>query len=226
MNQTNERRTHRRRTVNPEADGRRIVTVALYDDGHSRVETVRADSGAQAIAVHLETCLRPTESATSVDLVCHDPSGCDFARRWLAGIDAADETDCPGPVLCATATGHDITKRPVRTEDAPDDTAVVWMMKYNPFSPRGPPTRPVKSELPTRGPFDIGLGYTAYLIDTPSGDTLVAETQSGGVIGPDLKTVRDDVSAGDPSLMAQQVAEAARAKQGAQAMKPEQIFNA
>ena len=82
----------------------------------------------------------------------------------------------------------------------------VWMYQYRPFTMGGSVYQPVKCDIPALGPYDIGKGYEGYVIVSPDDRTFVVDAISGGVVGPSLTQVREDVEQGDPDMMAEQVA--------------------
>lgn len=91
----------------------------------------------------------------------------------------------------------------------------VWTRAYRPFIMGGDCNASVKCRLPVDGPYDIGKGFKAYLVTGSDGTTRVAEAVSGGLIGPDLESVRKDVKAATKKVMKQQVKDAVAARDAA-----------
>ena len=88
----------------------------------------------------------------------------------------------------------------------------IWTWKYEPFQLGGmggaPCQRPVAVEVPATGPYDLGNGFHGYLVTGPSGQTVVAEAESGGIVGDSVQQVRADIAAcKDPKMMREQVRE-------------------
>lgn len=81
----------------------------------------------------------------------------------------------------------------------------VWTRSYNPLILGGDVYGKVKCKMNVEGPYDIGKGFKAYLVEDKDGNTKVAEEISGGIIGPDLETVRKDVAEGEKNVMQAQV---------------------
>jgi hypothetical protein len=100
----------------------------------------------------------------------------------------------------------------------------VWMIGYFPMTMGGKVHRPIICDVPVEGPFDLGAGYTGYVVRSPGGSVRIAESITGAVVGPDLETVRQDVAEAVVGVMAEQVEQAKGTVKSAQAVTPEQFW--
>ena len=103
-------------------------------------------------------------------------------------------------------------------------TLDIWTYGYYPMTLGGPVRRPIKTSVSVGKPADIGAGYSAHLIDTPSGATVVAEASSGALIGPSLDAARADVASANPKTMAEQIADAIEKRDRASRLEPYEFF--
>lgn len=72
----------------------------------------------------------------------------------------------------------------------------IWTVgKAPPFQMGGYPQFPLVTEITEgiEGPFEIGKGFTAFVITAPNGRTFVAEATSGAIVGDTLTMVRNDM---------------------------------
>lgn len=80
----------------------------------------------------------------------------------------------------------------------------MWTHVYRPFILGGSCNYILGTEIEEyEGPFDLGKGFTGFLVTTPSGATRVIESTSGGIVGDTLNEVRADIST-TPSKQAMQ----------------------
>ena len=100
----------------------------------------------------------------------------------------------------------------------------IWALRYRPFLMGGDVNRPMATTVIATGPYALGLGYSGYLVASPSGKTHVAEATSGALIGPSLAEVREDVRTGDPALMVQQVQTAQGEAVRAENVSPQEFW--
>ena len=100
----------------------------------------------------------------------------------------------------------------------------IWKRGYSPFTLGGDVHRPIKMKVEASAPVDLGEGYQGYIIDTPKGKTLVAESTSGAVVGDTLEMVRADIAAGDPEVMRKQIEDAKRTRDDAEEVSPDVFF--
>jgi hypothetical protein len=101
----------------------------------------------------------------------------------------------------------------------------VFTLGYFPFVMGGRTWQEICIEVENAdGPHDIGKGYQAYVITAPNGKTFVAEATSGAFVGPDLKTVRDDIKLGEQETMDKQVAQAVEQSKLAKTLTPEEFW--
>jgi hypothetical protein len=77
---------------------------------------------------------------------------------------------------------------------------------------------------PTSGPHDLGCEFEGYVITAPDGVTYIAEASSGAFVGPNLDTVRADITEGGIDLMLQQVNKARRDREIAVDLTPEDFW--
>ena len=103
-------------------------------------------------------------------------------------------------------------------------TITIWTQAYRPFMMGGNVHAGIKTQVEAEGPFDLGKGYQGYLLTAPWGETFVAEAQSGGLIGPDLETVRADVKEADPEVMKGQIEWALKELKGCTAEAPAKFW--
>lgn len=83
-----------------------------------------------------------------------------------------------------------------------------WTTNYRPFIMGGDVNAPIMAEIEASGPFDIGKGYLAYLIVSPSGKTFVCESVTGAIVGSTIEQVKDDVKSGTKKDMDKQIDDA------------------
>ena len=100
----------------------------------------------------------------------------------------------------------------------------VFTIGYFPFLMGGYPYQPISCEVEADGPHSIGKGYKGYVVTAPNGKTFVAEATSGAFVGPDLKTVREDIKLGEKKTMAKQVADAVEQGKGAKELTPDKFW--
>lgn len=81
----------------------------------------------------------------------------------------------------------------------------VWTFQEINF--RGLPSRaPVCVHVEADGPFDIGNGWSAYVVTAPNGQILIAEAKTGALVGGSLDEVRADMAKADPEVLSEQEA--------------------
>lgn len=80
-----------------------------------------------------------------------------------------------------------------------------------------------KCDVPVTGPHDLGKGFSAYLLTSPSGRTFVAEAESGGIVSDTLENARADVAAEHPADIRNRIRHALAWRDQAQAM-PADLF--
>lgn len=100
----------------------------------------------------------------------------------------------------------------------------IWTMGYFPLILGGNVWQPICIETEVIGPFELGEGYKGFVATAPNGKTFVAEERSGGLVGPDIKTVREDINTGDKSIMEQQVLDSIEKGKNARELKPEEFW--
>ena len=88
-------------------------------------------------------------------------------------------------------------------------TLLVWTAGYNPWVMGGDVHAPVGTELEVGEKIDLGKGYFGYLVVSPiSGNTHVAEAETGAFVGDSINDVRKDIEEADEKMMAEQIAAA------------------
>jgi len=100
----------------------------------------------------------------------------------------------------------------------------VFTVGYFPFTMGGNVWRPICCEVEVDGPHDIGKGYKGYVVTAPNGKTFIAEATSGAFVGPDLKTVKEDITLGEKNVMVEQVAKAVEQSKGAKEITPDEFW--
>jgi len=101
---------------------------------------------------------------------------------------------------------------------------IIWIHSYTPFIMGGDVHAPVATDVPATGPFDIGAGYQAYMVASPSGRTFVVEGITGAIIGSTIERVRKDVATADRDVMAAQIANAEKWAKRANVVKPAEFW--
>lgn len=100
----------------------------------------------------------------------------------------------------------------------------VFTLEYQPFVMGGDVWQPVATTVEADGPHDLGAGQNGFVVTTPNRKTFIAEAKSGGLIGPDLKTVKEDVRIADPEVMEQQVKNGITQCGNARVVKPDEFW--
>ena len=100
----------------------------------------------------------------------------------------------------------------------------VYTLRYTPFVMGGNTWQPVAILVEADGPHDLGSGYNGFIVTAPNGKTFIAEAESGAFIGPDLKTVKEDISTGDSEMMKTQVADAKIQSAQARMLDPDEFW--
>ena len=96
----------------------------------------------------------------------------------------------------------------------------IWKWGYFPFTLGGKVHRPIKCTVEASGPIDLEGGYSGHVVVAPNGKTYVAEASSGGLVGPSVEEVREDIRSGDPDTIRQQVEDAKAKLAEAQEVTP------
>jgi len=100
----------------------------------------------------------------------------------------------------------------------------VFTIGYFPFVMGGNVWQPIYCEVEADGPHDLGLGYEGFIVTAPNGKTFIAEATTGAFVGPDLKSVMDDIKTGDPKMMKKQITEAASTVKRAKELLPDEFW--
>jgi hypothetical protein len=69
-----------------------------------------------------------------------------------------------------------------------------------------PASAPVCVHVEADGPFDIGNGWSAYVVTAPNAQIFVAEALTGALVGGSLEEVRADMAKANPIILAEQEA--------------------
>ncbi len=80
----------------------------------------------------------------------------------------------------------------------------IWTEAYRPFM-GGDVNAPISTEVEVGERIDVGSGFYAYEIESPSGDTYVVESETGALIGASILNVVCDIAEGCPEVMAEQI---------------------
>lgn len=102
-------------------------------------------------------------------------------------------------------------------------TARVWTYGHRPFVMGGSVNYVLGCDVPADGPHALGDGYYGYLITAPNGQTFVAEAETGALVGPTLKAVRQDIKEADKAVIERQL-ETAREKKKEIEVKDAEFF--
>jgi hypothetical protein len=81
----------------------------------------------------------------------------------------------------------------------------IWTEAYRPFIMGGDCNAPIICDVPVDGPFDLGAGYQGFLAVSPNGETFVAESVTGAIVGATVKTVREDIATAEKAVMDSQI---------------------
>lgn len=101
----------------------------------------------------------------------------------------------------------------------------IWTLKYNPFVMGGPVWKPVYTEVEAQGKYDLGKGFSGYLIVAPDGRTFVTESQSGGIVGDTITSVQKDIKeCEDINFMERQIKEAIEVFKNAEEIPEEEFW--
>ena len=101
----------------------------------------------------------------------------------------------------------------------------IWGTSYRPFALGGDVHQPVKCDVPVEGPYELGLGYEGFLVNTTDDRTFVVEAASGGIVGETLEQVREDIAQGDPEMMKQQIKDGLEQRDRARKIEPETFWS-
>jgi hypothetical protein len=102
---------------------------------------------------------------------------------------------------------------------------LIWTEAYMPFIMGGDVNGPICTEVEVGQRYDVGGGYYAYEIESPSGATYVAESETGAFIGTSILDVVLDISAADPEVMAKQIEDARERAKAAQPLSNEKFWS-
>ena len=100
----------------------------------------------------------------------------------------------------------------------------IWKWGYFPYTLGGKVHRPIKTTVDVDDRVDLGGGYEGYVVETPAGECFIVEATSGAVIGSTVEAVRQDIAAGDPDLMRDQVSDSLLKRKNAQVLTPDEFF--
>lgn len=100
----------------------------------------------------------------------------------------------------------------------------VFYYNYRPFIMGGSPHQYVACDVPVEGPHDLGKGFEAYTVTTPSGRLFVIEATTGAVISDSLQQAQKDVEDGDSHTMNQQIEKAKEWMQRTTTVAEEQFW--
>ena len=85
---------------------------------------------------------------------------------------------------------------------------IIWTRSYNPFIMGGNPHAPLGCKA--KGlPVSLGMGFKGLVVTTPKGNIVVAELETGAIVGKSVEQVKEDIrESGDKALMQQQIEDA------------------
>lgn len=103
-------------------------------------------------------------------------------------------------------------------------TMTVFTMAYFPFVMGGETWQPVGIRTKAAGPYDLGKGFTGWLVIAPNGRTFVAEELSGAFVGGSVELVRGDVADGEQAMMQRQVDEGIELRKRVKMIEPDEFW--
>jgi hypothetical protein len=100
----------------------------------------------------------------------------------------------------------------------------IWTKDYRPFILGGNVHQPMATEAEASGPFALGKGYEGYVVLSPLGESFVAESKTGALVGPTLNEVRADIKKAKKSVMKKQIIEAQESVKAARIVDPAEFW--
>lgn len=86
-------------------------------------------------------------------------------------------------------------------------TKLVWTRGYNPFQMGGDVNAPIGTMLMCL-PVSLGRGFKGLVATTPKGNVVVAEFETGAIVGRSVEQVKQDIREGQMKDMLQQIVDA------------------
>lgn len=83
----------------------------------------------------------------------------------------------------------------------------IWTRGYSPFIMGGDVNAPVGCDMECT-PVKLGRGFNGLTVDTPKGNLIVAEMETGAIVGNSLEQVKEDIQHGNMDIMLQQIQDA------------------
>jgi hypothetical protein len=81
-----------------------------------------------------------------------------------------------------------------------------WIKPRSPFTLDGKVKEPLCTEIEVGQRFDLGKGIFGFVLMSPlTGESVVAETSTGMIVGLDIKSVRKAVQCGDEESIRKQL---------------------
>lgn len=100
----------------------------------------------------------------------------------------------------------------------------IWTRAYRPFILGGNCHYQLSTTVEVDKAVSLGKGFKGHIVTAPNGETLIAEATSGGLVGPDLKSVRKDVKEGPKEVMVEQIAEGVKLREKSEEVEPEKFW--
>lgn len=100
----------------------------------------------------------------------------------------------------------------------------VWRPNYAPFILGGDVNQPVCTNLVPDEVLNLGKGVRVGVFNHPRGGRVVFEMSSGGVVGQNVNTVRNDFETGATRVIRQQILDAVEQGKKARMVDIEEFF--
>ena len=104
-------------------------------------------------------------------------------------------------------------------------TKIIWTTGFRPFIMGGNVNAPLAAKVEVGKPVKLSKDISVFVVKSPlTGETHVADADSGALVGTSLKSVREDVRTGDKKVMKKQIAEAKEQFKKAVMLEPEEFW--
>lgn len=100
----------------------------------------------------------------------------------------------------------------------------VWTQAYRPFIMGGDVHQPVCTELDCTAAIEVAKGVYVHGVISPRGKAYFVESQSGGIVGDDFDTVKEDANSAPIEEILQQLQEQTKRGQKACPITPEEFW--
>jgi hypothetical protein len=103
-------------------------------------------------------------------------------------------------------------------------TIKIWTKAYLPWRLGGDGRGAISTIVKYQKVVKLGHGYQGVVVKAPDGSTVVAERETGAIIGSSVRMVHEDVSSGNKKVMKDQMAWARKELQNAQPVTEEKFW--